>query len=215
MEADRITVRHLIVSIGAVLCIEASAIGVAGRSLVPPIVFLGIVRLIEIALLLVAAGLWGKGLSSVGLAGSYVVRGLLRGLVWSAGFGVVAVPAYIILYAMGIDALRLIQANLPSGPGETTLLFLVGGVVGPAAEEVFFRGILYGFFRRWGVFVALILSTLVFVAAHPGFPHIPGTQVVGGVVFAMAYETEGSLLAPLTIHVLGNTAIFTLSLVSS
>jgi len=35
--------------------------------------------------------------------------------------------------------------------------------------------------------------------------------VVGGIVFAIAYETEGSLMAPLTIHVLGNTAIFALS----
>ena len=63
--------------------------------------------------------------------------------------------------------------------------------------------------------MALTLSTLVFVLAHPVFPAIPITHVVGGIVFAMAYEIEGSLLAPLTIHVLGNTAIFTLSLISS
>jgi hypothetical protein len=39
-------------------------------------------------------------------------------------------------------------------------------------------------------------------------------QVVGGIVFAVAYEVEGSLLVPITIHVLGNMAIFTLSLIS-
>jgi hypothetical protein len=36
---------------------------------------------------------------------------------------------------------------------------------------------------------------------------------VGGIVFAVAYELEGNLMVPITIHVLGNTAIFALSLV--
>ncbi|RLB28265.1 MAG: hypothetical protein DRG87_09690, partial [Deltaproteobacteria bacterium] len=142
---------------------------------------------------------------------SHAVHGFTRGLLWSAGFGMVALVVYLVLYAVGIDALPLIKTHTPEAPREIILLFLVGGVVGPAAEEVFFRGFLYGFFRRWGVFVALTMSTLIFVLAHPGFPHIPVTQVVGGIVFAMAYEAGGSLLAPLTIHALGNTAIFMLS----
>jgi membrane protease YdiL (CAAX protease family) len=33
---------------------------------------------------------------------------------------------------------------------------------------------------------------------------------VGGLVFAVAYEIEKSLLVPITIHVLGNFAIFSL-----
>jgi len=55
----------------------------------------------------------------------------------------------------------------------------------------------------------------VFVLAHPIFPGIPLAQVVGGIVFAVAYEMEGSLMIPITIHILGNLAIFTLSLISS
>jgi membrane protease YdiL (CAAX protease family) len=38
--------------------------------------------------------------------------------------------------------------------------------------------------------------------------------MVGGIVFAVAYEVEGSLMVPITIHVLGNMAIFALSLAS-
>jgi hypothetical protein len=86
--------------------------------------------------------------------------------------------------------------------------------VAPIAEEVFFRGILYGFLRRWGVLLALILTTAIFVLAHPVFPGIPVTQMVGGIIFALAYEIEGNLMAPITIHVLGNMAIFTLSLIA-
>jgi len=43
---------------------------------------------------------------------------------------------------------------------------------------------------------------------------IPLPQVVGGLVFAVAYEIEESLMVPIIIHVLGNLAIFTLSLMS-
>jgi hypothetical protein len=91
------------------------------------------------------------------------------------------------------------------------LFFVVGGLIAPVAEEIFFRGIVYGFLRRWGFAVALIGSTLLFAWVHPG-AGVPITQIIGGLVFAAAYEIEGNLAVPITIHVLGNTAIFGLSL---
>lgn len=215
MEANRITVRHLIVSLGAVLCVELAAGTLAGGSPLSPIVFVGIIRLIEIGLLLAAAIFWGNGPLSVGLAQGNAAHGVLRGLLWSAGFGLCAFIGFLVLDAAGINGLSLIHTHVPRKLGNIILLLLVGGLIGPAAEEIFFRGILYGFFRRWGVFVALIWSTFVFVLVHPGFPHLPPTQVVGGIIFAMAYEAAGNLMTPLTIHVLGNMAIFTLSLVYS
>jgi len=211
METNRITGKNLIISVGAVLCIEAAAGGLGARIHLDPMIFLGVIRLLEIALLASAAVIYGNGLSSVGLVRSNAFHGFARGLLWSFGFGMSALVVYLILYAFGINSMRLIHTRMPGNPSDISLLFLVGGVVGPAAEELFFRGIIYGFFRRWGVFVALTASTLVFIAAHPGFPHIPFTQVIGGIVFAIAYETEGTLMTPLTIHVLGNTAIFALS----
>ena len=72
--------------------------------------------------------------------------------------------------------------------------------------------ILYGFFRRWGVPVALALSTFLFVLPHLGSSGLPITQMIGGVLFAAAYEMEGSLLVPIMIHAFGNMAIFSFSL---
>jgi membrane protease YdiL (CAAX protease family) len=157
---------------------------------------------------------WGKGLPSIGLAPSKLVFGLKKGLLWSAGFGAAALLSIIVLSILHIDLLPMIQTHLPASQPELILFFLIGGMVGPVAEEVFFRGMIYGFFRRWGVIVALVLSTLLFVFSHPLHRGLPFTQVVGGVLFAMAYEVEGSLMVPITIHVLANTAIFTLSLLS-
>ena len=56
---------------------------------------------------------------------------------------------------------------------------------------------------------------MMFVLAHPIFSGIPLPQTVGGIVFAVAYEIDGSLMVPITIHILGNLTIFTLSLISS
>ena len=61
---------------------------------------------------------------------------------------------------------------------------------------------------------ALVLSTLIFVFSHASRHTIPVTQVIGGILFAVAYEREKNLLVPIMIHVLGNLAIFTLSLIS-
>jgi membrane protease YdiL (CAAX protease family) len=58
----------------------------------------------------------------------------------------------------------------------------------------------------------MALSTLIFVVVHPGVSGFPFPQFAGGVLFAMAYEKGKSLIVPITVHVLGNTAIFILSL---
>jgi hypothetical protein len=58
---------------------------------------------------------------------------------------------------------------------------------------------------------ALILSTLFFVLSHPSRHTIPVTQVIGGILFAVSYEVEKNLLVPITIHSLGNLAIFALA----
>ena len=215
MEAKQIDRKTLIISLAAIVSVEWSLRVVVSKGLFDPMVTLGAARLLEIILVILVLLIWGRGVSSVGLAPSRIIPGLRKGLVWSAGFGIVAFFAFVVLYVAGVNAMILMQARLPTKLGQIILFFFIGGILAPIAEEIFFRGILYGFFRRWGVLLAVALSTLLFVVAHP-MSHqgvfIP--QVVGGIVFAVAYEVEGSLLVPITIHVLGNMAIFTLSLIS-
>ncbi|MBW2086149.1 MAG: CPBP family intramembrane metalloprotease, partial [Deltaproteobacteria bacterium] len=174
----------------------------------------GTLRLIEIVLMLLIVVIWGRGLSSIGLARNQIVPGLKKGLIWSAGFGLIAVFCFTVIYAAGSNPLRLLQTPLPSKSWQAGLFFLVGGTVAPLAEELFFRGIVYGFLRRWGVIVALAASTLLFVLAHAGGPGLPLMQIAGGIMFALAYELEGHLLVPVVIHALGNMAIFSLTLLS-
>ncbi len=213
MEADGIRVKTLAISLGAVIAVEVVArIGIRPGTY-NPIIVLGAVRLLQAGLIIIIVLIRKKGLSSIGLSLTKTLPGLKRGLIWSAGFGLITLLGFALIFAIGLNPLTLIHTHLPAKPGGIALFFLVGGLIGPIAEEVFFRGVLYGFCRRWGAPAAVILSTLAFVLAHPVFPAIPITQVVGGLLFAVAYEVEKNLVVPITIHVSGNVAIFALSLV--
>jgi membrane protease YdiL (CAAX protease family) len=214
MEANKIQIKTLFLCLAAVLAVELAARVVISSTPHQPMLILGCARLLQILLIVLIVLFWGSGLSSVGLARSSLVPGLKRGLIWSLGFGGVAGFVFVVLFFAGINVLTAIQARLPTQHSDVILYFLVGALVGPVAEELFFRGLLYGFFRRWGVVAAVILSTLLFVLPHAIHQRIPITQVVGGIVFAVAYEVEGSLMVPIIIHVLGNMAIFSISIMA-
>lgn len=214
MEAKKVGLKILIISLAAIISIELVMKAVIPKNQYLPIVILGATRLFETSLMIMIFFVWGKGMSSVGLAPSKMIHGLKKGLIWSACFGIITSLVFAVLYTVGQNPLTLIETRLPSNHSEIILFFLIGGFIAPITEEIFFRGILYGFFRRWGVLVALILSTLLFMLVHPIGSRIPLPQVVGGIVFAVSYEMTRSLLTPITIHILGNTAIFTLSMLT-
>lgn len=212
MEADKIEIKPFFISLAVIFFSESAANVLISNSLFPSIVTLGGIRLLEIILLIVIIMIFGKGLSSIGLAGYQMLPGFKKGLTLSVSFGIAASFAFGILYIAGINPMTFIRTCLPEQPQELLFFFILGGLIAPIAEEIFFRGVLYGFLRRWGVRVAILFSTLIFVLAHPIGSGIPLTQTIGGIVLAFAYENGGKLMVPITIHVLANMAIFTLSL---
>ena len=193
---------------------ELLTLSVSYHTTYPYLVVLGVERLV-LGFLLLGVAAHGMGGSSFGFDRDRFASGLKRGLIWSAFAGLAALLFFAVLYAARISPLTVIKAPLPSDGLDLTLYFVVGGLIGPFAEEVFFRGIIYGFLRRWGILLALVGTSAVFVAAHIESTDMPLTQIVGSIFFAIAYEMEGNLLVPITIHVLGNTAIFALCLVGA
>lgn len=199
----------LISVVAAVLATELAA-GWMGQY-APPLAVIGLVRMIQagaiIYLILVLEG----GLDVVGFAPHSWFTGIKVGAIWSLGFAIAAGVGMAVLYWAGENPIAMLRFKLPSGAVALIVFFLVGGVIAPLAEEICFRGVLYTYFRRWGVLLALVASTAIFVALH-AVKGIPITQIVGGIVFAIAYETSGNLMAAVVIHMLGNLAIFSLSL---
>jgi membrane protease YdiL (CAAX protease family) len=215
METNEIKLNTLVISILGIAAVELAARMLISSDLLPPLAGVGLARVVEIFFLLTLIIIREKRLSIIGLASTTIYRGLKRGLIWSISFGAVAVIVLFIIYLAGINVSALFRMQLPTESSRLITFLLAGILIGPIAEEIFFRGILYGFFRRWGIPFAVILSTLLFVLPHSpsSGPAIPITQLIGGILFAVSYEIEKNLLVPITIHSLGNLAIFTLAFI--
>jgi membrane protease YdiL (CAAX protease family) len=228
MDTARITTRRFVIAVGIVAAIESVLLIVAasewfaGRPGFSALAATGAARITAIAALLLLFYPRPEGLAAIGLAAGRLQGGIRAGLIWSSTFGLIAGAGALALTAFGIDALALVRVGLPTETGRVIQFMVVGGLVAPIAEELFFRGVIYGYFRsrlmpafgKTGIAWAVVVSTLLFVTAHGIRGGLPLTQIIGGFVFCIAYERSKSLAAPIIIHSLGNTALFSLSLLA-
>lgn len=206
-----------LLSVAAVILIEMPARQFSGN----PYAVTGVARVFQIIAVLSIFYACNRNLLVFGFRSGFMRTGVFKGCVWSMGFAAAAGTGALGLYGAGMDPFELVKVRLPASAGSLALFYLVAGVVGPIAEEVVFRGVLYGYFRdlfypvlkKGAIVTALVASTVLFVAAHSHLPALPVPQIAGGVIFCLAYEMEKNLVVPVIIHSLGNMALFTLSLV--
>ena len=79
-------------------------------------------------------------------------------------------------------------------------LFLVGAVVAPFVEEIFFRGFLFqGFRQKYGWLSAVLLSSFIFAAAHLDPVSFIPTFILG-CVLAYVYHRSNSLWPGILFH---------------
>ncbi|MBX9743346.1 MAG: CPBP family intramembrane metalloprotease [Chthoniobacterales bacterium] len=102
------------------------------------------------------------------------------------------------------QAIVLYFLNHP-GWKERLSLITMAIFVAPFAEELLFRGYLYGVARRFlGRLPAIILTSLFFAAAHLHAPSMLGLFLLA-IVLCLVYERTGSLWANICIHATFNT----------
>jgi membrane protease YdiL (CAAX protease family) len=211
MAQNQIKITTLVSTVAMVAVVEWSAPWLIQLTGWPMMTVLGFIRTIEIGAMIGIIRYLEPGLVTIGWAPGTWIRGMAVGALWSLGFALAAATGIAVLYVMGQNPLAMLRIRLPEECIGLVMFFLVGGLIAPLAEEICFRGLVYTFFRRWGVVVAVIGSTLAFVVLHSihGFPLV---QIIGGLVFAISFEVTGNLMVPIVIHMLGNCAIFALSL---
>ena len=166
----------------------------------------------------------------IALIGSVYALGVLRRKVTWAELGVRPTPRLWLLAAVVI-ALFFIPVRVVIGLGVQQLLrlpmdnlevradilasdrswigfistLLMAGAVIPFAEELFFRGVLYGWLgRRYGMWIGIAVSALVFAIAHADIA-IGVSNLILGLVLAWAYERSQSLWVPVTLHAVNNS----------
>lgn len=112
--------------------------------------------------------------------------------------------------AVGLDADandRLKDTGLGASIGSDLGYVLLYVVLAPVAEELLFRGVLFGSLRgRIGPWPAALLSGAIFGSIHLGGGQDPFIPVLAGlgVVLALAYHYSGALYAAVAIHAANN-----------
>jgi membrane protease YdiL (CAAX protease family) len=143
-------------------------------------------------------------------------EGWVRYLVLSSLSGYATAYALVALYSLaltllGLDFLEPSQQIPDAFYDHAWLLAVIGAsvvITAPIAEEVLFRGFIFGGLRRGLAFVpAALLSGFLFSLGHtdPGLV-IPFTLV--GMVLAYTYERSGSLYTSIGVHFIFNAVSF-------
>jgi hypothetical protein len=86
------------------------------------------------------------------------------------------------------------------------LTVLAVGVLGPAAEELIFRGTAFHWLLpRIGAAATIVLTAIVWAVLHVQYqPGIIALIIIDGVLLGLARYRTGSVVAPLLMHILWN-----------
>ena len=140
---------------------------------------------------------------------------LQKSILWGLSLLVCALPlifaaSYLASYFLHsdptTDSQEIIQVFEHSKSiGERLPIILLAVVIAPVAEELAFRGYLYGVMRRYfGALPALVFTGVLFAIIHLNVPTLFPLFVLS-CLFTVSYEVTGSLLVPMTMHALFNT----------
>lgn len=146
-----------------------------------------------------------------------------RGWLWVAA--VITTISIPLRAAIGVVVVLLLETLFKSGTGglqaRTDILAVGGsfswvnfgltllgaGVLAPISEEIYFRGLLHGWFqariaRFWP---RVLISSAIFGLAHADSVAVVIPSLALGLVNAIAYEKSKSLWLPIAIHALNNS----------
>jgi hypothetical protein len=167
-----------------------------------------------VSVLLVGAGIKNYSLERIGFR-PMERRWLYIALALSVGLGVVRGGLAAALQALFPEfssiGVELLEQGLINRDNlfNAALLVLLGGLIVPVAEELFFRGFVYDWIRNGTtMWPAIIVSAAIFGAVH----FVPLQVVLAfvmGIGLAWIYEKSGTLWAPIVLH-LSNNVVFLL-----
>jgi uncharacterized protein len=105
-----------------------------------------------------------------------------------------------------------VDAMLLFARQESYPILVVAIALGPAiGEELVFRGLIgRGLISRWGTRAGVILTSLIFAAAHGFPPHALATIPIG-LYLHYVYLSTGSLWTPIIVHFLNNLLVISLA----
>lgn len=103
---------------------------------------------------------------------------------------------------LGVGAENEKTDSLKTNISPSTLLIglVSAAVVSPVYEEIFYRGFLYRWFRRYGVGTAVMMSSLIFMVVHIPTYNVLPLVFVNGLINSWMYERTGSVVPRMMVH---------------
>ncbi|MFH1152622.1 MAG: CPBP family intramembrane glutamic endopeptidase [Pseudomonadota bacterium] len=203
----------------AAICLPLAALVETGALLFPTnwsvLAVTAIIRFVQILIICLLIIILPGASALAGFSTTNLIKGIQIGMLVSVAFGLLAATLGGVLYLLGFSPLNLVRGSIPYSGSSLVLFFVTGGIIGPVAEEIVFRAIIFRTLRPLGLSAAVLLSTIIFALLHfhgNGFPLI---QCAGGIIFALCFERSGHIVTPMIVHSAGNLALFSLALFSS
>jgi membrane protease YdiL (CAAX protease family) len=161
--------------------------------------------------------IWPRSVTwqELGLRPLPVERVLRVGLTTGAVGLLVTITISLALTQVGLRPNQLEQFSFVRAEGRLGLIVALVIIAGtaPCVEELFFRGFLFGLYRRrQPLWVAYLVSGAIFAAAHVMPTRMDPRQAVGlamgifvlGTILAWTYQRTGSLYPGMVAHALNN-----------
>ena len=144
--------------------------------------------------------------------------GSFRSNVVETGIALIAFPVVLILIGV-LQAATSFVFGETAQPGSTLepiyrssnfnalVMTILAVSIGPVAEEIFFRGMLYNTLRtRIPVVLAVLIQAVVFAGMHPFDLAAIESIAVLGVAMGFLYEWRKTLISPIAYHAIQNLA---------
>lgn len=155
-------------------------------------------------------------LEALGLKLSSFFKNILSGI---TGY-IFIIPGLFVTLVVSIYFLNLLGYTPPVQPvfeafmeeeRSSMLLFLTifVSIFGPIIEEMFFRGFMYtAVKKRFGILIGALVSSSIFSILHTNIAGFLPIMTLG-MLLVYLYEKTGSLVAPITVHIIHNSIIIT------
>ena len=131
------------------------------------------------------------------------------GFSFTAGIGVSGISFIWIIIAGKIPEFQeqiaaMREGNSMIGGGSLHGVLLSAVIAAPIVEEVIFRGVVFGSFRKvFPAWVSILISAVIFGAYHMNPVAIVYASVMG-IIAGIVYEKKRNLLFPIILHMANN-----------
>lgn len=131
----------------------------------------------------------------------WILIGIALGAV---GFGLIfIVEAIYFRFITEVNTQETFQKAAQGGLASIAILLFTSAVLGPIGEELVFRGVVQSALEKYGLWIALLGSSLMFAAVH-GPSVIFVDAFVMGLFFGSVFRLSGSIWPAITLHIVYN-----------